>query len=99
MFDFKNLWFTFTLLTVDGLVGSLCPNPKINILKREIQPNLPKNCKISALFRTLIAQKVLNRIQLTVVSLSSEYLYIDKKFCCKLAYNTIFLYQILIESG
>ena len=31
-------------LTVDGLIGTLFPNP---ILKPETQPNLPENCPIS----------------------------------------------------
>ena len=39
--------------TVDGLIGTLCPSPKINFLKREIQPNFPENRPISALFQTI----------------------------------------------
>ena len=40
-------------LTVDSLIGTMCPNPKMNILKSEIQPNFPENCPISAFFRTI----------------------------------------------
>ena len=46
-------------LTVDGLIGALCPNPVMNILEPEIQPNLPENCQISAFFRTLKTPKSL----------------------------------------
>ena len=44
---------------------------KVNYLfKLEIQPNLPENCVISALFRTLRHQKVLSRIQLNTCTLN-----------------------------
>ena len=44
---------------------------KVNdLFKLEIQPNLPENCVISALFRTLRHQKVLSRIQLNTCTLN-----------------------------
>ena len=37
-------------LTVDGLIGTMCPDQKMNILKPETQSNFPEDCPISGFF-------------------------------------------------
>ena len=49
-------------LSIERCIGTLWYNQKMTF-DPEIQPNVPENCQISALFRTLISPKCLGIIQ------------------------------------